>query len=53
MGRVNLQSFLVGVIVGAAALYVGRLLWRSAKGEGDAYCEKCEELKTPPKGKRR
>jgi hypothetical protein len=37
----NLQTIIAIIIVLAAAFYVGRKLWRSAKGEGDGACEKC------------
>jgi hypothetical protein len=45
----DLQSLAVGVIIGAAAVYLGRMLWRSAKGEGEGHCEKCGEMKEPGK----
>jgi len=47
----NAQSFVVGLIIGAAAVYLGRMLWRSAKGEGDGHCDKCGEMKVPKDGK--
>jgi hypothetical protein len=37
----NWQALLVGAIVGAAAYHVGRLLWRTWKGDGDGHCDKC------------
>jgi hypothetical protein len=37
----NLQAVIAIVIVLGAAFYVGRKLWRSAKGKGDGACEKC------------
>jgi hypothetical protein len=51
MGRMNAQSFIVGLIVGAAVFAVLRRLWRSAKGESEAVCDKCGDMKVHKDGK--
>jgi hypothetical protein len=45
----NIQAVIVVVIVVGAAFFIGRRLWRSAKGESDGACDKCG----PMEGKHR
>ena len=37
----DIQTIIAIVIVLGAAFFVGRKLWRSAKGESDGACDKC------------
>jgi hypothetical protein len=37
----NLQAVVAILIVLGAAFFIGRRLWRSAKGKSDGSCDKC------------